>query len=114
MPLSSGALDRHLFEISLGQLRRVGRTQESLDEGVEKLKQIYNTFQQVGIKDRSMIWNSYVAHSYKRADRNQLSLGTSLRRLNSVISSNALSKLSRLRLPARNLVVPTPARISRR
>ena len=35
-------------------------TQESLDQGVEKLKAIYNTFPQVGIKDRSMIWNSYV------------------------------------------------------
>ena len=35
-------------------------TQESLDQGVEKIKSIYDTFQQVGIKDRSMIWNSYV------------------------------------------------------
>ena len=36
----------------------VFRTQETLDEGVEKIKSIYKTFEQVGIKDRSMIWNS--------------------------------------------------------
>ncbi len=33
-------------------------TQETLDEGVEKIRSIYKTFEQVGIKDRSMIWNS--------------------------------------------------------
>ena len=38
----------------------VFRTQESLDEGVQKVKQIYETYKDVGIKDRSMIWNSYV------------------------------------------------------
>ncbi|KAL0572939.1 succinate dehydrogenase flavoprotein subunit [Marasmius crinis-equi] len=36
----------------------VFRTQQSLDEGVEKMRAIYNTFDKVGIKDRSMIWNS--------------------------------------------------------
>jgi len=36
----------------------VFRTQESLDEGVQKLRSIYKSFDQVGIKDRSMIWNS--------------------------------------------------------
>ncbi|KAH9857618.1 succinate dehydrogenase [Lenzites betulinus] len=36
----------------------VFRTQQSLDEGVEKVRAIYNTYEQVGIKDRSMIWNS--------------------------------------------------------
>lgn len=35
-------------------------TQESLDEGVEKLRGIFSSFKDVGIKDRSMIWNSYV------------------------------------------------------
>ena len=35
-------------------------TQQSLDEGVEKIKSIYDTYEKVGIKDRSMIWNSYV------------------------------------------------------
>ena len=34
------------------------RTQETLDEGVEKMRKIYKQFDQVGIKDRSMIWNS--------------------------------------------------------
>ncbi|KAK0197179.1 FAD binding domain-containing protein [Armillaria mellea] len=36
----------------------VFRTQESLDEGVKKVSEIYKSFSQVGIKDRSMIWNS--------------------------------------------------------
>lgn len=36
----------------------VFRTQESLEEGVKKLDQIDQEFNDVGIKDRSMIWNS--------------------------------------------------------
>ncbi|KAF5330533.1 hypothetical protein D9619_005532 [Psilocybe cf. subviscida] len=36
----------------------VFRTQQSLDEGVTKMREIYKSFDQVGIKDRSMIWNS--------------------------------------------------------
>ncbi|KAI1639467.1 succinate flavoprotein subunit [Biscogniauxia mediterranea] len=36
----------------------VFRTQESLDEGVKKVTEIDTWFPQVGIKDRSMIWNS--------------------------------------------------------
>ncbi|KAG1752878.1 succinate dehydrogenase [Suillus lakei] len=34
------------------------RTQQSLDEGVQKIHRIYKSFDNVGIKDRSMIWNS--------------------------------------------------------
>ncbi len=36
----------------------VFRTQESLDEGVKQITEVDKTFSQVGIKDRSMIWNS--------------------------------------------------------
>ncbi|PCD40772.1 hypothetical protein FGRA07_02043 [Fusarium graminearum] len=36
----------------------VFRTQESLDEGVRKMKEIDGMYSQVGMKDRSMIWNS--------------------------------------------------------
>ncbi|KAK4147730.1 succinate flavoprotein subunit [Dichotomopilus funicola] len=36
----------------------VFRTQESLDEGVRQINEVDQTFSQVGIKDRSMIWNS--------------------------------------------------------
>jgi succinate dehydrogenase (ubiquinone) flavoprotein subunit len=36
----------------------VFRTQESLDEGVRRMTEVDATFSQVGIKDRSMIWNS--------------------------------------------------------
>jgi hypothetical protein len=34
------------------------RTQQTLNEGVEKVRAIYKNFDNVGIKDRSMIWNS--------------------------------------------------------
>jgi succinate dehydrogenase (ubiquinone) flavoprotein subunit len=40
----------------------VFRTQESLDHGVTKMREIYKSFDNVGIKDRSMIWNSYVRY----------------------------------------------------
>ncbi|OCH89094.1 succinate dehydrogenase [Obba rivulosa] len=36
----------------------VFRMQDTLDEGVKKLRTIYNSFENVGVKDRSMIWNS--------------------------------------------------------
>ncbi|KAJ7452502.1 succinate dehydrogenase [Mycena galericulata] len=36
----------------------VFRTQATLDEGVEKLQAIYKSYDNVGIKDRSMIWNT--------------------------------------------------------
>lgn len=36
----------------------VFRTQESLDEGVRRITEVDGMFSQVGIKDRSMIWNS--------------------------------------------------------
>ncbi|KAI5297832.1 hypothetical protein KEM56_004508, partial [Ascosphaera pollenicola] len=36
----------------------VFRMQESLDEGVEKINKVDASFADVGIKDRSMIWNT--------------------------------------------------------
>lgn len=36
----------------------VFRTQESLDEGVRRINEVDKQFADVGIKDRSMIWNS--------------------------------------------------------
>jgi succinate dehydrogenase (ubiquinone) flavoprotein subunit len=36
----------------------VFRTQESLDQGVSKMYDVYKSYDQVGIKDRSMIWNT--------------------------------------------------------
>ncbi|KAJ7774746.1 minor succinate dehydrogenase isozyme, Sdh1p [Mycena metata] len=36
----------------------VFRTQSTLDDGVKKLRAIYKSFDNVGIKDRSMIWNT--------------------------------------------------------
>lgn len=36
----------------------VFRTQESLDEGVKKIAKVDESYRELGIKDRSMIWNS--------------------------------------------------------
>lgn len=55
-PFSGTHLPLHsLFD---GSLTMFFSTQETLDEGVEKMRKIYKQFDQVGIKDRSMIWNS--------------------------------------------------------
>ena len=62
MLLSSGTLVVLTFIVS--GVDHPYSTQETLDEGVEKLRSIYKTFEQVGIKDRSMIWNSSVASPF--------------------------------------------------
>ena len=36
----------------------VFRTEKSLKEGAEKIHEVYNSFKDIGISDRSMIWNS--------------------------------------------------------
>jgi len=36
----------------------VFRMQESLNEGVKRINEVDQTFKDIGIKDRSMIWNS--------------------------------------------------------
>ena len=46
----------------------VFRTQETLDEGVQKMHDVYNSYEKVGIKDRSMIWNSWVSIPLHRVD----------------------------------------------
>lgn len=38
----------------------VFRTQESLENGVTELSRVLGSWKDVGIKDRSMIWNSFV------------------------------------------------------
>lgn len=44
--------------IDLPDLNFAFRTEDSLAEGVKKVSEIYKDFDKVGIKDRSMIWNS--------------------------------------------------------
>ena len=39
------------------QTDAVFMTQKTLNEGVEKVRSIYKTFDNIGIKDRSMMWN---------------------------------------------------------
>jgi succinate dehydrogenase (ubiquinone) flavoprotein subunit len=57
MPLSSGVFC-HL-RVTKSEIDGPRSTQQSLDEGVQKMHQIYKSFDNIGIKDRSMIWNSY-------------------------------------------------------
>jgi len=56
MLLSSGR--KQLLSYPSSHTFFVSRTQASLDEGVEKVREIYKSFDNVGVKDRSMIWNS--------------------------------------------------------
>lgn len=57
MPLFSGVLCH--FHATNSENDDPRSTQQSLDEGVQKIRQIYKSFDNIGIKDRSMIWNSY-------------------------------------------------------
>ncbi len=83
----------------------VFRTQESLDEGVQRVSAIYKKFEDVGIKDRSMIWNSQVSHLVVRFPMLNHCLVILLRHWNCAICCNALSKQSFLLLLAKNLEV---------
>lgn len=55
---------KHTSEIRLDMQKAmqndaaVFRTQESLSHGVKELGRVLSTWKDVGIKDRSMIWNS--------------------------------------------------------
>ena len=92
------------------------RTQKSLDEGVNKLKDIYASFEQVGIKDRSMIWNSLVTVVLSRLFPLAMDffVGTLLRPLNFVICYKMPCRPSLLLPPARRAVAPMLVRTSRR
>jgi succinate dehydrogenase / fumarate reductase flavoprotein subunit len=41
----------------------VFRSSESLSEGVTLMQQVFDSFEQVGIKDRSLVWNSDLAET---------------------------------------------------
>ena len=59
---SAGPKSTHEIRLAMQKTMQtdvsVFRTQASLDEGVTKINEVDQTFKDVGIKDRSMIWNS--------------------------------------------------------
>ena len=61
---SSGPLSTATIRLNMQKTMQtdaaVFRTQSTLDEGVQKMNDVYKSYEKVGIKDRSMIWNSYV------------------------------------------------------
>ena len=89
----------------------VFRTQTTLDEGVTKIQDIYKSFDKVGIKDRSMIWNSYVLAFAPCAVTDASGMtGTWSKRLNSGTFFRTPFRPSPLPPHAKSRVAPTPAR----
>jgi hypothetical protein len=113
MLLSSGAF--HQFRANRNDPDHSTSTQESLDEGVEKIRQIYKSFENVGIKDRSMIWNSYGRCSHDPDPFTHASVLVILSRLLSCATSfNVRFKLSLPQQLARSPEVLTHGRITLR
>lgn len=63
MAEDANASPRLRYLQTLESMMLTNRTQESLDKGVKEMSEIYKSYDKVGIKDRSMIWNSYVIFS---------------------------------------------------
>ncbi|KAF9968075.1 succinate dehydrogenase flavoprotein subunit [Mortierella alpina] len=56
-PIATAALRLNMQKVMQNDAA-VFRTQSSLDEGVDKIDKVFKSFKDVGVTDRSMIWNS--------------------------------------------------------
>ena len=65
---TSTAQIREAMQHTMQKHAAVFRTAETLQEGVDKMQEIYASFQDVAVKDRSLVWNSDLMETFELAN----------------------------------------------
>lgn len=65
---TSTAQIREAMQHTMQKHAAVFRTAETLQEGVDKMNEIYASFNDVAVKDRSLVWNSDLMETFELAN----------------------------------------------
>jgi succinate dehydrogenase / fumarate reductase flavoprotein subunit len=65
---TSTAKIREAMQYTMQKHAAVFRTAETLQEGVDKMQEVYASFQDVAVKDRSLVWNSDLMETFELAN----------------------------------------------